>query len=155
MLARLTMEPFIVPQRKQPEVHGREAPQDQEQDPGQQHSMTIHPMPLSSRHLSLQPTLLSSDLGLGFEVRRDNFCVAGRSWSWCCKNGLVVSLIILSIDVKKRLLRFFYFGHVLFTFLTFFFYFPNVFYFKNVGKVQSGKQINKKHFQNNSNEIDL
>ena len=29
-----------------------------------------------------------------------------------------------------------------------------VFIFKNVGKVQSGKQINKKHFQNNSNEID-
>ena len=23
------------------------------------------------------------------------------------------------------------------------------------GKIQSGKQINKKHFQNNSNEIDL
>ena len=43
-------------------------------------------------------------------------------------------------------------------FLYFFnvFYFPNVFYFKNVGKVQqSGKQINKKHFQNSSNEIDL
>ena len=36
-----------------------------------------------------------------------------------------------------------------------FFYFPNVFYLKNVAKVQSGKQINKKHFQNNSNEIDL
>ena len=37
-----------------------------------------------------------------------------------------------------------------------FFYFPNVFlFFKNVGKVQSGKQSNKKHFQNSSNEIDL
>jgi len=35
-----------------------------------------------------------------------------------------------------------------------YFYFPNVFYLKNVGKVQSGKQINKKHFQNNSNETD-
>jgi len=55
---------------------------------------------------------------------------------------------------KKRFLRFFYFGYV-FTFLAFF-YFPNGFYFnKNVGKVQSGKKINKKHFQNNSNEIDL
>ena len=32
-----------------------------------------------------------------------------------------------------------------------FFSFPNVFYLKNAGKVQSGKQINKKHFQNNSN----
>ena len=44
------------------------------------------------------------------------------------------------------------------TFLRFltFFYFPNVFLFlKNVGKVQSGKQINKKHFQNNSDERDL
>jgi len=39
-------------------------------------------------------------------------------------------------------------------FLMFFFNFPNVF-FKNVGKVQSGKQVNKKRFQNNSNEIDL
>jgi len=28
-------------------------------------------------------------------------------------------------------------------------------FFKNVGKVHSGKQVNKKHFQNNSNEIDL
>jgi len=35
-----------------------------------------------------------------------------------------------------------------------FFYFPNVFFLflKHVGKVPSGKQINK-HFQNNSNEI--
>jgi len=58
------------------------------------------------------------------------------------------------IDVKKTFLRFFYFCHV-FTFFKHFFYFPNVFYLKNVGKVQSGKQINKKHFQNNSNETDL
>jgi len=28
-------------------------------------------------------------------------------------------------------------------------------FLRNVGKVQSGKQINKKHFQNNSNETDL
>jgi len=52
----------------------------------------------------------------------------------------------------KNILRFFYFGHV-FTFFNVF-YCPNVFLFlKNVGKIQSGKQINKKHFQNNSNEI--
>jgi len=43
--------------------------------------------------------------------------------------------------------------NVFYVFVTFF-YFPKVFLFlKNVGKVQSGKQINKKHFQNNSNEI--
>jgi len=35
-----------------------------------------------------------------------------------------------------------------------FFIFQTFFYLKNVGKVQSGKQINKKHFHN-SNEIDL
>ena len=36
----------------------------------------------------------------------------------------------------------------------FFFIFQMFFIFKkNVGTVQSGKQINKKHFQNNSNEI--
>jgi len=54
------------------------------------------------------------------------------------------------IDVKNaflfwsRLLRF----SMVFIFQTFLFK-------KNVGKVQSGKQINKKHFQNNTNEIDL
>jgi len=43
------------------------------------------------------------------------------------------------------------------SFLNVFFIFQiNVFLFlKNVGKVQSGKQINKKHFQNNSNKTDL
>ena len=35
------------------------------------------------------------------------------------------------------------------------FIFKTLFIFKIVGKVQSGKQINKKHFQNNSNETDL
>ena len=55
------------------------------------------------------------------------------------------------MDVKNVLLRFFYFGHVLT-----FFIFQTFFIFKeNVGKVQNGKQINKKHLQNNSNEIDL
>jgi len=56
-----------------------------------------------------------------------------------------------TIDVKKEFFTFFLFWS---RFLRCFFYFPNVFLFlKNVGKVQSGKQINKKHFQNNSNEI--
>ena len=43
--------------------------------------------------------------------------------------------------------------NVFFTFLTFFLFSKRFFIFKNVDKVQSGKQINKKHFQNNSNEI--
>jgi len=42
----------------------------------------------------------------------------------------------------------------MFTFLTFII-FQTFFIFQNVGKIQSGKQINKKHFQNNSNDIDL
>jgi len=45
---------------------------------------------------------------------------------------------------KKKFLRFLFWSR----FLTFFI-------FKNVGKVQSGKQVNKKHFQNNNNEIYL
>jgi len=57
-----------------------------------------------------------------------------------------------SIDVKS-FLRFFNFGHVFLRFLTYFI-FQTFFSFKNVGKVQSGKQVNKKHFQNKSNEID-
>jgi len=51
----------------------------------------------------------------------------------------------------------FYVFFILVTFLRFFnvSHFPNIFLiFKNIGKVQSGKQINKRHFQNNSNEID-
>ena len=40
-------------------------------------------------------------------------------------------------------------------FLTFFIFQTFLFLNKNVGKVHSGLQINKKHFQNNSNEIDL
>jgi len=49
------------------------------------------------------------------------------------------------VDVKQRFYVFFCFGH----FYVFnVFYFPNVFLFfkENVGKIQSGKQINKKHF---------
>ena len=57
----------------------------------------------------------------------------------------------MAIDIKTFFNVFF----ILVTFFTFF----NVFLFSKrfykVGKVQSGKQINKKHFQNNSNEIDL
>ena len=54
------------------------------------------------------------------------------------------------IDVKNV----FYVFFILVTFFTFFI-FQTFSILKNVGKVQSGKQINKKHFQNNSNEIDL
>jgi len=60
------------------------------------------------------------------------------------------------MDVKNVFTFFLNFGHVFFCVFDVF-YFPNVFFYlkKNAGKVQSGKQINKKHFQNNSNEIDL
>jgi len=57
-----------------------------------------------------------------------------------------------SIDVKNVFTFF-----IVVTFLRFnvFFIFQTFKIFLNAGKVQSGKQINKKHFQNNSNEIDL
>ena len=67
---------------------------------------------------------------------------------------IVVVVVVIVVDVKKR----FYVFFILVTFFTFFNVFnsSNVFYFrKNVGKVQSGKQIDKKHFQSNSNETDL
>jgi len=61
-----------------------------------------------------------------------------------------------TIDAKKTFWRFFYFRHVFLRFLKFFFIFQTFLLKKNViGKVHSGKQINKKHYQNNSNEIDL
>ena len=69
-------------------------------------------------------------------------------------NVRVVFRIVISINVKKkRFLRYFYFGHVLYVFQRFLF--SKRFFSKKVGSVQSGKQINKKHFQNNSYEIDL
>jgi len=63
-----------------------------------------------------------------------------------------MSNAVKRIDVKKRFLRFLCWSRFL-RLLTFFF--SKRFYLKNVGKVQSGKHINKKHFQNNSNEINL
>ena len=63
--------------------------------------------------------------------------------------------LLVNHRCKKRFLRFLFWSRFL-TFLKTFFNFPNVFFiFKNVDKVQSGMQINKKHFQNDSNEIDL
>jgi len=63
--------------------------------------------------------------------------------------------LVSSTDVKNVLRSFIFvtFLRVL-TFFLFSIRFLN-FFLQNVGKVQSGKQINKKHLQNNSNEIDL
>jgi len=72
--------------------------------------------------------------------RASQFQLPGVKTFWRQTPGLLAASLV--VDVKNVFLRF----------LTLF-YFPNVFYLKNVGKVQSGKQINKKHFQNNSNEI--
>jgi len=52
-----------------------------------------------------------------------------------------------TIDVKNLFYVFKKFWSRFFTFLTFFFNFPNV------CKIQRGKEINKKHFQNSSSEI--
>jgi len=56
-----------------------------------------------------------------------------------------------TIDVKT----FFYILVTFLRFLKLFLFSKRFFILKNVGKVQSGKQINKKHFQNYSNETDL
>jgi len=59
--------------------------------------------------------------------------------------------------MRRRCRKTFYVFFLNFGQVFYVFYFANVFlnFKKNVGEVQSGKQINKKHFQNNSNEIDL
>ena len=58
-------------------------------------------------------------------------------------------LVVMTSSYRHRCKKtFFYFGHV-------FLFSKRFFILKNVGKVQIGKQINKKHFQNNSSEIDL
>jgi len=57
--------------------------------------------------------------------------------------------------ICKKRFYVFYFGHVFTFFKTFFLFSKRFSFFKNVGKVHSVKQINKKHFQNNSNDTDL
>jgi len=55
----------------------------------------------------------------------------------------------------KNVFHVFYILVTIFTFLTFIYFKKRFyFYFKKRCKVESGKQINKKHFQNNSNEIE-
>ena len=56
-----------------------------------------------------------------------------------------------TIDVKN-VYTFFLFWSRFYVFNVFLFS-KRFLFLKNVGKVQSGKQINKKHFQNKSNEI--
>jgi len=60
--------------------------------------------------------------------------------------------ICRTIDVKNVFLRFLFWLR-LFYFFDVFLFSKRFLFLKNVGKVQSGKQISKKHFQNNSNEI--
>jgi len=64
-----------------------------------------------------------------------------------------VALAIAEIIDVKTFFYVFYFGHDFYVFNVFLFSKRFFYLKKNVGKVQSGKQIIKKHFQNNSNEI--
>ena len=64
--------------------------------------------------------------------------------------------LVSSTDAKKRFYVVLFLSF--FTCFDVFFLFSKrflKFFLQNVGKVQSVKQINKKHLQNNSNEIDL
>jgi len=56
--------------------------------------------------------------------------------------------VVRTIDVKKRFFMFFLFWSHFLIFQTFFI-------FKKRWQNSHGHQINKKHFHNNSNEIDL
>jgi len=66
--------------------------------------------------------------------------------------GLWTKVATCGIDVKK-FFYVFYFGRVFCVFNVFLFS-KRFFYLENVGKVHSGKYIDKNYFQNNSNEID-
>jgi len=73
---------------------------------------------------------------------------------------LLASMTLLSVGIDKSIdvktfFMFFLFWSRFFYVFNIFLFSKRFFIFENVGKVQSGKQINKKHFQNNSNEIDL
>ena len=64
------------------------------------------------------------------------------------RENYIIPSILQVVDVKN-VFTFFYFGRGFCVFNVFLF---SKRFFK-VGKVQSGKHVNKKHFQNNSNEI--
>jgi len=89
---------------------------------------------------------------LFFCCKNETWCRAALGW----RPEAIASLphcLTGTIDVEND----FYVFFILITFCTFFnvlFILQTFFDLKNVGKVQSGKQINKKHFQNNSNEIE-
>ena len=87
-----------------------------------------------SRHRPLYTVLYGAAVQFSMQTSDVIVCMSAHR----CKNFVYVFFILITFFV---------------TFLKVFFNFLNVFLFlKNVGKVQSGKQINMKHFQNNSNE---
>jgi len=61
------------------------------------------------------------------------------------KTQVTFTFVIFIIDVKRFYVFLFW---SLFTLLTFFLFSKRFLFLKNVGKVRSGKQINKKHFEN-------
>jgi len=72
------------------------------------------------------------------------------------KNGKTRKLptvLVVDIDVKNVFLRFLKILVTFFYVFNVFLFSKRFYFFKNVGKVQSGKQINKKRVHNNSNEI--
>jgi len=89
--------------------------------------------------------------GRGEEERVSAIACSG--WTSDFYSGWLCAVLCFAIDVQTFLrflilVTFFYVFNVFFIFQTFFIF------KKNVGRVQSDKQMNKKHFQNNSNEID-
>jgi len=112
------------------------------------------------------PLIVHLTVGGGCPSVRHASCIASSAAATTSLGGLPSSqrggpvpyhtnlhIYLIAEQRCKKILRFF----ILVTFFTFLTFFSQTCLFlkKNVGKVQSGKQINKKHFQNNSNEIDL
>jgi len=61
---------------------------------------------------------------------------------------------INNVDVENVFYVFFLFWSLFNVFNVFFIFQTFFLFLKDVGNVQSGKEINKKHFENNSNEIE-
>ena len=63
------------------------------------------------------------------------------------RNNLLPPVSATSDQRCKNVFYVFYSGHVFYVFNVFLIFQTFFLFLKNVGKVQSGKQINKKHFQ--------
>jgi len=111
------------------------------------------------------PLIVHLTVGGGCPSVRHASCIASSAAATTSLGGLPSSQrggpvpyhtnLHICLIAEQRCKKKFTFFFILVTFFTSLTFFQTFLFKKNVGKVQSGKQIHEKHFQNNSNEIDL